>query len=62
MLTPVRALLDANVLHSNHLRNLLLQLAQNDVFDARWSALIEEEWLRNLEPPIRNRVASNTIR
>jgi hypothetical protein len=61
MLTPVRALLDANVLHSNHLRNLLLQLAQNDVFDARRSELIEEKRLRNPEPSIRNRVASNTI-
>jgi hypothetical protein len=50
MLSPVKALLDANVLYSNHLRNLLLQLAQNDVFDARWSELIEQEWLRNMEP------------
>jgi hypothetical protein len=31
---PVKALLDANVLYANHLRNLLLQLAQNDLFDA----------------------------
>jgi hypothetical protein len=30
---PVKALLDANVLYSNHLRNLLLQMAQNDLFD-----------------------------
>ena len=43
MLSPVKALLDANVLYSNHLRNLLLQLAKNDVFDARWSELIEQD-------------------
>jgi hypothetical protein len=61
MLSPVKALLDANVLYSNHLRNLLLQLAQNGVFDARWSELIEEEWLRNMEPLTRKRIASRTI-
>jgi hypothetical protein len=61
MLSPVKALLDANVLYSHHLRNLLLQLAQNDVFDARWSELIEQEWLRNMEPSTRERIASRTI-
>ena len=61
MLSLVKALLDANVLYSNHLRNLLLQLAQNDVFDARWSELIEQEWLRNMEPSTRARIAKNTI-
>jgi hypothetical protein len=61
MLSPVRALLDANVLYSNNLRNLLLQLAQNDVFDARWSERIEQEWLRNMEPLTRQRIASSTI-
>jgi hypothetical protein len=61
MLSPVKALLDANVLYSNHLRNLLLQLAQNDVFDARWSELIEQEWLRNMEPSTRARIAKNTV-
>jgi hypothetical protein len=45
MLSPVKALLDANVLYSHHLRSLLLLLAQNDVFDARWSELIEQECL-----------------
>ena len=53
MLNSVRALLDANILYSNHLRNLLLQIAQNDLFDPKWSALIEEEWLRNMEPRTR---------
>jgi hypothetical protein len=61
MPSPVKALLDANVLYSNHLRNLLLQLAQNDVFDAKWSELIEDEWLRNMEEPTRTRIASKTL-
>ena len=60
MPSPVKALLDANVLYSNHLRNLLLQLAQNDLFDARWSERIEQEWLRNMEPLTRERIASST--
>jgi hypothetical protein len=58
---PVKALLDANVLYSNHLRNLLLQLTQNDVFDAKWSELIEGEWLRHMEEPLRARIASTTL-
>ncbi|HTO60698.1 MAG TPA: PIN domain-containing protein [Bradyrhizobium sp.] len=56
MTSPIRALLDANVLCSNHLRNLLLQMAQNDLFEARWSAMIEQEWLRNMTPRTRRRI------
>jgi hypothetical protein len=52
---PVKARLDANVLYSNHLRNLLLQLAQNDLFDARWSERIEQEWLGTMEQRTRER-------
>jgi len=61
MPSPVKALLDANVLYSNHLRNLLLQLAQNDLFDARWSERIEQEWLGAMEQRARERIASRTI-
>jgi hypothetical protein len=61
MPSPVRALLDANVLYSNHLRNLLLQLAQNEVFIAKWSTLIEDEWLRNVEPPTRDHIEARTL-
>ena len=61
MPNPIRALLDANVLYSNHLRNLLLQMAQNDLFDAKWSAMIEEEWLRNMKPRTRERIESRTL-
>ncbi|WP_164632923.1 hypothetical protein [Rhodopseudomonas sp. WA056] len=55
------AVLDANVLHSNHLRNLLLQMAQNDVFVVRWSEKIEEEWLRNMERAVRERITAKTF-
>lgn len=58
---PVTALLDANVLFSAQLRNLLLQLAMNDIFVAKWSAQIEDEWLRNLPEQTRDRVISRTI-
>lgn len=61
MSSPVRALLDANVLYSNHQRNLLLQLALNELFVARWSALIEDEWLRNVEQPKRDRIEARTL-
>ena len=61
MLSLVKAVLDANILYSNHLRNLLLQLAQNDVFEARWSARIEQEWLGAMEPATRERIAARTI-
>ncbi|MBR0783301.1 hypothetical protein [Bradyrhizobium iriomotense] len=61
MQSPVKALLDANVLYPNHLRNLLLQLAQNDLFEVKWSGQIEEEWLRNMEPRTRARIEAHTL-
>lgn len=61
MPSPVPALLDANVLYSNALRNLLLQLALNDAFEARWTDLIEDEWLRNLQDRTRDRVSRRTL-
>jgi predicted nucleic acid-binding protein len=47
-MTAAVALLDANVLYSAPLRDLLVQLAFNGLFQARWSADIEVEWKRNL--------------
>lgn len=47
-MTPAVALLDANVLYSAPLRDLLLQLAFVGLFQARWSEEIEAEWTRNL--------------
>src|SRR5262249_7449040 len=61
MPSPVKALLDANVLYANHLRNLVLQMAQNDLFEAKWSHLIEHEWLRNMEPRVRTRIEAHTL-
>ncbi len=42
------AVLDANVLYSAVLRDLLMQLAAAGLFQARWSRQIEDEWTRNL--------------
>jgi len=40
------AFLDANVLYPVSLRNLLMRLALNGLFQARWSADVHEEWIR----------------
>ena len=39
------ALLDANVLYSAAIRDILLQLAKDDLFRARWTADIHREWI-----------------
>jgi len=39
---------DANVLYPSDLRNLLMHLALMDLFEARWSADVHEEWMRSL--------------
>ncbi|WP_020559077.1 PIN domain-containing protein [Thiofilum flexile] len=43
---------DACVLYPAPLRDLLMQLALTNTFRARWSAQIQDEWIRNL---IKNR-------
>ena len=40
------ALLDASVLYPVSLRNLLMCLTLNGLFQARWSRQIHEEWIR----------------
>ena len=60
---PMIAVLDANVLYSAPVRDLLLQLAFSDVFQARWSAEIENEWMRNLladRPELAARIPLNS--
>ena len=42
------AILDANVLYPNLLRDLLLSLAAAGLYHARWTGKINEEWTRNL--------------
>jgi predicted nucleic acid-binding protein len=39
---------DANVLYPAPLRSVLMFLAQTDLFRARWTLDIHEEWIRNL--------------
>ena len=46
------AFLDASVLYPAPLRDLLLELAVSDLFRAKWSASVHEEWIRAL---LRNR-------
>ncbi len=47
-MTKIVALLDACVLYPAPLRDLLLNIAQQKLFSPRWSAIIQEEWTRNL--------------
>lgn len=42
------AIYDACVLYPAPLRDLLMQLAMADLFKARWSNRIHEEWMRNV--------------
>lgn len=42
------ALYDACVLYPAPLRDLLMHLALSDLFRARWTARIHDEWMRNL--------------
>jgi predicted nucleic acid-binding protein len=42
------ALLDANVLYSAPVRDLLLHLADVELFIPKWTELIQDEWIRSL--------------
>ena len=42
------ALLDANVIYPSGLRDALLRLADQNLYRARWSAMIHQEWIRNV--------------
>ena len=39
---------DANVLYPAPLRDFLMRLALTDLFRARWTEEIHDEWIRNL--------------
>jgi hypothetical protein len=43
-----KALLDANVLHSAFVTDVMLRLAAEDLFLPLWTLRIHDEWLRNL--------------
>ena len=47
MVVPI-VFLDANVLYPAALRSLLMYLALFEVFQARWSDEVQEEWISNL--------------
>jgi hypothetical protein len=47
-MTYLVALLDACVLYSASLRDLLMWLAIEGVYAPKWSEMIHEEWMRNL--------------
>jgi hypothetical protein len=61
MPSPPRALLDADVLYSGQVRNLILQLAAQEVISVAWSEAIEREWLRNMAPRTLNRIRVRTL-
>lgn len=42
------AVLDANVLYPTLVRDVLMSLAVEGLYHAKWSTLIHEEWMRNL--------------
>jgi len=47
-MTTITALYDACVLYPAPLRDLLVRLALTDIFYARWTDGIHEEWIRNV--------------
>lgn len=48
MFETFTVLFDANVLYPPTLRSLLMHLALTDLFRARWTDAIHEEWIRNV--------------
>ncbi|MDB5942424.1 MAG: hypothetical protein JWQ13_1990 [Ramlibacter sp.] len=55
------AVLDANVLYPALLRDVLLSLAHADLYSAKWTVHIREEWMRSLlkdKPAMRAQIAA----
>jgi hypothetical protein len=46
---PLVAVLDASVLYSAPLRHLLIALAINAAFQARWTSKLQDEWVAALK-------------
>ncbi len=46
---PLTVVYDACVLYPAELRSFLMYLATAELFFARWSESIHEEWMRNIE-------------
>lgn len=49
MLQPLVAVIDANVLYSGHLRNFFMYLVTHNLYRARWTDKIHDEWIRNVQ-------------
>lgn len=47
-MASLTAFFDANVLYPSDLRNFLMHLALTDLFSARWSSHVHEEWISAL--------------
>lgn len=47
-MSQIIALLDANVLYSALLRDILLQLSIDNMYHARWTETIQDEWINAL--------------
>lgn len=48
MISTFTVFIDANVFFGARLRSLVLFMAQSNMFRARWSERVHEEWMRNL--------------
>ena len=48
MISNFTVIYDACVLYPNTLRDLLMELAVRDLYRAKWTAEIHDEWIRNL--------------
>lgn len=48
MAGTLRAFLDASVLYPVSLRNLLMRLTIDDLYQAQWSMHVHEEWIRSV--------------
>lgn len=57
--------LDANVIYPAPIRDLLLNLADLEIYSPKWSEIIHEEWLRNLlkkRPDLKRSQLNRTVR
>lgn len=48
-MSPITAIYDACVLYPAPLRSLLMYLAMTDLFRAKWTDAIHEEWMRSVQ-------------
>jgi predicted nucleic acid-binding protein len=48
MTSRLTVLYDACVLYPNYLRDIVIQLATTDLFQAKWTEQIHDEWIRNV--------------